>query len=110
MVKSGCTMRVAVATAALLLLIIVVDLGEAYCDPLPTPSGPLTMTGAQEEGSEACRNGCMPDCFCCSRPLPAANAFSFDDPRLIGANIFVDAPRLAADFSDVVDHVPLATL
>lgn len=98
------------ATAAVLLALIVVDLGDASCDPLPPTSGRLIMTGAQEEGAEACWNGCIPDCFCCSRPLPAARAFPLEDPGPIAGDIFMRPLGFPADFSDVLDHVPLAFL
>jgi len=98
------------STAAVLLALIAVDLGDASCDPLPAPSETLMLTGPQEEGAEACEKGCIPDCFCCSRPLPAAEGLPLEGPRIVTGSIFIHPPRLPADFSDVIDHVPLAIL
>jgi len=95
-------------TAAMLLALIVADLGDASCDPLPTAFATFAMTGVQEGGPEACRDGCIPDCFCCSRPLLVARAFSPENPGPIAGRIFVHPLRPPAEFSDVIDHVPLA--
>ena len=104
------TRRIVLAAATLLLAVIVADLGDAFCDPLLVPAGTLTVTGAQEEGSETCGNVCLPDCFCCSRPLPAAGSLLFETPALIAGSIFVHPVGFSADFPNVIEHVPLALL
>jgi hypothetical protein len=102
--------RLAAVTAALLLALIVADLGDAACDPLPAQSSALAVMEARADRAEACGSSCVPDCFCCSRPLPAAAPHSLDGPRLVARSIFFYPAGLTAEFPDVIDHVPLASL
>ena len=98
------------ATAALLLAIVTAELGDASCDPLPTPSATLTVTGPQQAGAEACRDGCVPDCYCCSLPLPAARTSPLEDPGPVAGSIFIHPLELREEISTVIDHVPLTVL
>jgi hypothetical protein len=78
--------------ALLLLALVYTDLGDASCDPL----WPVRQSGATAlatpagagQDDEACRDVCVPDCFCCARSLaaghelaaPAVPGASFDPP------------------------------
>jgi hypothetical protein len=48
---------------------ILVDLGDAGCDPVIASGSPSAVNSRQEEPREACRVSCVPDCFCCSRSV-----------------------------------------
>ena len=110
MVHAVRTRQVALAAASLLLAVIVADLGDAFCDPLWSSAGTLTVTGAQEEGSETCGSVCLPDCFCCSRPLPAGGSLLLEAPAILAGSIFIHPVEFSADFPNVIEHVPLALL
>lgn len=99
------------AAACLLLAAISLDLAaDTSCDA-PPPLGSTLAVLAGEAGpagdGEACAPVCVPDCFCCSRSVPATAVIVPPAPVLLST---LDRPareRGAGGFRPVVDHPPL---
>ena len=99
------------AIACLLLAIIAADVGAGtVCDSLGFgPASAATVRGPDSSGAnEPCADVCVPDCFCCSRSLPAGPLVLPPEPQRFTS---VDAPA-AEDWPEgvrpVLDHPPLA--
>ena len=100
-------LRLARGLVLLLLAIIVTDLGDASCDPwglLPLPSGLSCPTTG---GGDACGEGCVPDCFCCSATFPAAPAIFVPAPAPVSEGLDLPVYGLSVGISPVPDHVPI---
>jgi hypothetical protein len=95
------------AAASLLLSVIALDVAaDTACDSisLGAPSASTTeVRGVAPSGSnERCADFCMPDCFCCSRSVPAGPAVFPPEPQRL-----TPVPSSATDdLSEGVRAVP----
>jgi len=93
-----------------LATVIVADLADGSCDPLPSLEGVTFVSGQQAHSSDLCVDSCVPDCFCCSTPAPPAAALSIQ-----GSGLVSERPDQAGDstrpgFLPNLDHVPILAL
>jgi hypothetical protein len=91
-----------------LLCLIALDLTHASCDPLLLPLGGTLVSVPPAGPSDACGDGCVPDCFCCSTTVAAAPVVSIQPFRLACDRPAPPAGRPAAGISSVPDHIPIA--
>src|SRR5207249_2519070 len=61
------------SVAILVLALLALDLGDAWCDPLILPMAGPGITASPAGPAEACAGICVPDCFCCSTSVPAVH-------------------------------------
>ncbi len=98
------------ALACLLLAVIAADVAaDATCDELtlgPVPTALVREAGPDGQG-EACRDLCVPDCFCCSRSLAAGPAVLPPEPQPLASLAAVAALRRPAGVRPVLDPPPL---
>lgn len=98
------------SAAALLLVLIAADLVDNSCDPSRFLAGSLITSSSGATSGEACGAVCVPDCFCCSTPGPALQAFSIPTTESIVAGPAPPVYNLIAGIPSLLDHVPIAAL
>ena len=100
-------LRLARGLVLLLLAIIVTDLRNASCDPwglLPLQAG---LSCPAPVGGDACGDGCVPDCFCCSATFSAVSAIFVPAPAPVSEGPDLPVYSLSVGISPVPDHVPI---
>jgi hypothetical protein len=95
--------------AVLILGLLVLDLGDAWCDPLIAPgAGPLISTTATSS-TDPCSGTCVPDCFCCSSSVPAVSLHLTCEPLTSMLALHVTEAAASSGFEIPLDHVPLVS-
>jgi hypothetical protein len=107
LVSSGLLTR---AAGVFVLGFVVVDLGDASCCPLAIPGGGPVVSTPRPEVPDACASFCVPDCFCCSSTVPAAQAASIHLPRPVSERPALSLERPTSGFTPVPEHIPLAAI
>jgi hypothetical protein len=105
---SGAAVAAARVAAILMLALLAVDLGDAWCDPLVPPLE-SALTGGAAGHADPCTGTCVDDCFCCSSSVTAVRPALPSEPAPTDV---VRAPAGASaspGFALPPDHVPLAT-
>jgi hypothetical protein len=92
--------------AILVLGLIVMDLGDAACDPVTIPDGPVLLSPLPG-GGDACADFCVPDCFCCSTTILVASSHPVGRAMQVTGQVLPTFDPPSAGFSPQVDHVPL---
>lgn len=100
----GMTARLA---ASLLLGMIVMDLPDAWCDPLPIQESRMSASVPAPAGTDACGDVCVPDCFCCSASVPAVQPMRPPRPAVEAGERAALVASAASGFSPVPEHVPI---
>jgi len=94
--------------AALLLSTILLDLPDAWCDPLPIQPDEASMSVPMPADADACDEVCVADCFCCSNPLPAVEAALLERPEAPAGAREVLVDSTAAGFTALPEHIPIS--
>lgn len=108
LILSGTALRVARVAAIVVLALLALDLGDAWCDPL-VPTRESAVTTAPEGGADPCTEICVDDCFCCASSVAAVRPAPISEPA---PTEMLAPPRSAPTspgFALPPDHVPLAT-
>jgi hypothetical protein len=93
-----------------LATVIVADLADGSCDPLPSLQGAPFVSGQQAHASDLCVDSCVPDCFCCSTPAPPAAASSIQESDLASERLAQAGDSTRPGFLPNLDHVPILAL
>ncbi len=91
-----------------LLCLIGLELTHASCDPLLLSLGGSVVSVPPAAPSDACGEGCIPDCFCCSTTVAAAPVVTIQPFLLACDRPAPPAEHPAAGISPVPDHIPIA--
>jgi len=62
------------------------------------------------EVPDACASFCVPDCFCCSSTVPAAQAASIHLPRPVSERPAPSLERPTTGFSPAPEHIPIVAI
>jgi len=93
-----------------LATVIVADLANGFCDPLPSLEGVPFVSGQQAHSSDLCVDSCVPDCFCCSTPAPPVAASSIRESDLVSERPAQAGDSTRPGFLPNLDHVPILVL
>jgi hypothetical protein len=108
--RTSAAWRRAARLAALALLALIArDLQNSGCDPLDA-ARPLALAETPRDAApaDACTGGCVPDCFCCSTTLPAAEMPPLLPAIVLAGRVESVSAATALGFSSHPDHVPIA--
>ena len=95
--------------AVLILGLLVLDLGDASCDPLTPPGGgPLISTNGTS-AIDPCSGTCVADCFCCSSSVPAVSLHLVLETLPSALALRVTEAGASSGFELPLDHVPLVS-
>jgi hypothetical protein len=95
--------------AVLVLGLLALDIGDAWCDPLVDPGGELLTSTSGASATDPCSGTCVPDCFCCSSSVPAASLHLVCEPLPTALAFQVTEAGASSGFEFPLDHVPLVS-
>lgn len=94
--------------ACLSLVLIISDLAEGSCDPLPLGDSTVLFASAGGPGEhDPCADFCVPDCYCCASTSPALPAYSLPENAAFSRGPASGSYRVSAGVSPLPEHVPL---
>jgi len=91
----------------LLLIILAANAAGASCDCLGLAPSPAGLSRSADGTGDACGDGCVPDCFCCSAILPAVSAVFVPAPAPVSGGPDLPVYDLSSGISPLPDHVPI---
>ena len=94
--------------ALLILGLLVLDLGDAWCDPLIASGADPMISDTGTGAVDPCSGTCVPDCFCCSSNVAAASLHLVCEPVPTALTPNVTDVAASSGFGLPLDHVPLA--
>jgi hypothetical protein len=91
----------------LLLIIFAANAMGSSCDCLGLAPSPAGLSRPANDTDDACGDGCVPDCFCCSAILPAASAVFVPAPAPVSGGPELPVYELSSGIFPIPDHVPI---
>jgi len=92
--------------ALAVLATVVADLGDASCDPLPTPGDDPALFSPVPAHDDPCAGFCVPDCFCRASLLVAREQVLTAESGQSENTSPAPPDRVSIGASPIPDHPP----